>query len=266
MTRSDKILLDDPIDAEIDLLDQQIVSSDGYLLAKADDIELEELRGRLYVSGFLVGPGALGPRLGGALEYVLVNTWSRLARRDLDDPRRIDYTHVTGLATDITIDDGRSSVEIDGLETWTRERIIEALPMSGRDSRSPTANATATATKLEERTTDRPVHRLSRLTGMRIRLADGSGGDRVNDVRLGRGAVRGHLPELVVDGLVVGRTRPGMRFGYDRNAQHGPWILQQLLGRLPRHNGYLRWSDVASVDWEERIIHAKVNEMADLPR
>jgi hypothetical protein len=101
---------------------------------------------------------------------------------------------------------------------------------------------------------------------MRIRLADGSDGDRVIDVRMVRGEVRGHLPELIVDGFVVGRTRPGMRFGYDRNAQHGPWILQQLLGKLPRHTGYLRWSDVDSVDWDERIVHAKVNQVDQLPR
>jgi hypothetical protein len=260
MSTSGKIHIDGLIDAQVDLLDRQIVTDDGYLLAKADDLELEELRGRLHLSGFLVGPGALGPRLGGALQYVTVNTWSRLARRAVDDPRRIDYAHVSDISTVIRIDEGRESVEIDGLETWTRERIIEALPWSGRDRRSPLATAAASA--LEERTTDRPLRRLSQLTGMRIRFADGSIGDRVTDLRMGRGPVRGHLPELVVEGLVAGRTRPGMRFGYDRHEQNGPWLVQKLVGQ---GSGYLPWSVIDDIDWDERIIRVAADHLDPLP-
>lgn len=263
MTSSDRIHMDDPIDAQVDLLDRQIISRDGFALAKADDLELEELRGRLHLSGILVGPGALGPRLGGALQYVSVNTWSRLARRDVDDPRRIDYGHVKDISTVITIDEGRDSVEIDGLETWTRERIIEALPGSGRDTRSPLASSTAS--ELEERTTDRPLRRVSQLTGMHVRLANGSAADRITDVRMVRGPVRGHLPELMVDGFVVGRSRPGMRFGYDRHDQYGPWLLRKILSLLPGRSRYLPWSAVDSIDWDDRVIHAKVNELDPLP-
>ncbi|MDX6277586.1 MAG: hypothetical protein QOJ72_1714 [Nocardioidaceae bacterium] len=259
MTTSGKIHIDGPVDAQVDLLDRQIVTDDGYQLAKADDLELEELRGRLHLSGFLIGPGALGPRLGGALQYVTVNTWSRLARRDVDDPRRIDYTHVSDISTVIRIDEGRESAEIDGLETWTRERIIEALPGSGRDPRSPLASAAASA--LEERTTDRPLRRLSQLTGMRIRFADGSAGDRVTDARMSRGPVRGHLPELVIDGFVVGRGRPGMRFGYDRDELRGPWLLRKIIGH---RSHYLPWSDIVEIDWDERVIQISTDHLEPL--
>lgn len=259
MTATGKIHIEGPIDAQVDLLDRQIVTDDGYQLAKADDLELEELRGRLHLSGFLVGPGALGPRLGGALQYVTVNTWSRLARRDVDDPRRIDYAHVKDISTVIRIDEGRESAEIDGLETWTRERIIEALPGSGRNPRSPLASAAASA--LEERTTDRPLRRLSQLTGMRIRFSDGSIGNRVTDLRMSRGPARGHLPELIVDGLVIGRGQPGVRFGYDRDELRGPWLLQKLIGQGSK---YLPWSGIDEIDWDERVIRITADHLDPL--
>ena len=194
------------------------------------------------------------------MQYVTVNTWSRLARRDVNDPRRIDYSHVSDISTVIRVDEGRESVEIDGLETWTRERIIEALPGSGRDPRSALTSAAASA--LEARTTDRPLRRLSQLTGMRIRLADGSAGDRVTDLRMSRGQVRGHLPELVVEGLVVGRTRPWTRFGYDRDEQSGPWLLEKLIGR---RSGYLPWSVIDTIEWDERVIQVTVDHLDPLP-
>jgi hypothetical protein len=99
-------------------------------------------------------------------------------------------------------------------------------------------------------------HRLDDLLGMRVRFADGTDGDQVTDVRLVRGdRVRGQLAELVTDGLVVGRHRPGTLFGYDRDPHRGPWMVRVVMRRLHRRTGYLEWGDVASIDWEERVVH-----------
>lgn len=247
------ILIEGTIDGQTDLLDRQVVTSDGSLLAKVDDIELEEEGQDLVVSGFLVGPGALGPRLGGALGNLTVHTWSRLARRAPDDPRRIDYRHVSGIATVIAIDEDRSRVRLDGLETWARVRVIDALPGAGADP-----DPDAEDRKVGELETDAepggPRHRFSRLAGMSVRFSDGTEGDQVTDVRMAKGARRGHLPGLRVEKLIVGRNRPGTLFGYDRDRQHGPWIIQKVLAWVHRHTGWVDWSDVEHVDWDARVV------------
>ncbi|KQY55674.1 hypothetical protein ASD11_14255 [Aeromicrobium sp. Root495] len=247
------ILIEGTIDGQTDLLDRQVVTADGGLLAKVDDIELEEDGPDLVVSGCLVGPGALGPRLGGALGNLTVHAWSRLARRDGDDPRRIDYRHVRGIATVIAIDEDRSRVRLDGFETWARVRIIDALPGAGSDP-----DPDAEEGKVGELETDDepggPRHRFSRLAGMKVRFSDGSEGDQVTDVRMAKGPRRGHLPELRVERLIVGRNRPGTLFGYDRDKQRGPWIIQKVLGWVHRHTGWVRWSDVDSIDWDAGIV------------
>lgn len=251
------------LDAQTDLLDRQIVSSDGALIAKVDDIEVEQTQDGLIVTGLLVGPGALGPRLGGAISTVLVGTWSRLARREPDQPRRIDYTHVAGIATVIAVDHARRSIQIDGLETWTRVNIIDALPGAGHD---PDAGDTDGAPDLLEEGPPAAGerHRITRLTGMRVIFAGGQAGDLVNDVRFSKVHRRGHLPALVVDGLIIGRNRPGTLFGYDRNRQNGPWLVQQILRRVHRHTGFVAWTDVADVDWTSRTVTLRTDDLQSI--
>jgi hypothetical protein len=108
-------------------------------------------------------------------------------------------------------------------------------------------------------------HRLTELAGMRVRFADGRGGDQVIDVRLAPSSrVRGQTSELVVDGLVVGRMRPGTMFGYDRHPDQGPWMIRALVRHLHRHTGYLAWDDVERVDWEQGVVLLRVDELREL--
>lgn len=264
MTAHDGIRVEGTLDGQLDLLDRQIVSNDGHMIAKVDDIELEErANGTLIVSGLLIGPGALGPRLSGALGYVTVNTWARLSGRNPHEPRRIDYSHVTGISTVVTLDEDRHAVDIDGLETWTRTRVIDALPGAGNDH-DPDANPNRS--RLGSGPAQRGNrHRLSDLTGMTVRFADGRDGDQVTDVRLTREGSRGHLQKLVTDGIIVGCNRPGTLFGYDRDRQHGPWMVQRLLRLVHRHTGYAQWSDIDVIDWESRVLHL-TTDLRPLPK
>jgi hypothetical protein len=108
-------------------------------------------------------------------------------------------------------------------------------------------------------------HRLNDLLGMHVRFADGSDGDQVIDVRLAPGdRVRGQLDELITEGLIVGRNRPGTLFGYDRNQQQGPWIIRVILRFLHRHTGYLEWTDVEQIDWQARRVHLTRTGLRDL--
>lgn len=112
---------------------------------------------------------------------------------------------------------------------------------------------------------DRPRHRLSDLLGMRVRFADGRDGESVIDVRLSPGdRVRGQLDELVTEGLIIGRGRPGTLFGYDRDPRQGPWVIRALVRRVHRGTGYLEWDDVESIDWENRTVRLRVDDLRDL--
>ena len=120
------------IDAYLSLLDRQILTSDGRMVGKVDDVELE-LRddGRLYVTALLNGPGALAPRLGGALGTIMHSTWSRLTGRT--EPARIDWSQVAHLTSAVELGVSADAVPIDGFEVWVRGRLIAALPGSGVD-------------------------------------------------------------------------------------------------------------------------------------
>jgi sporulation protein YlmC with PRC-barrel domain len=122
------------MDAQLELLDRQIVDDDGRMVAKVDDVELTEREdGRLVVTGLLTGPGVLGPRLGGALGSITTAVWSRLSGRSPDDPGRVDMGVVSDISTVITLRVSRRTADVDGFETWMRDRIIAAIPGSGTD-------------------------------------------------------------------------------------------------------------------------------------
>ncbi|HLN75391.1 MAG TPA: hypothetical protein VK204_00020 [Nocardioidaceae bacterium] len=108
-------------------------------------------------------------------------------------------------------------------------------------------------------------HRLNDLLGMRIRFADGRDGNDVIDVRLAPSdRVRGLLSEYVVDGLIVGKMRPGTLFGYDRHPKQGPWVIRQVIRYLHRDTGYVGWGDVEDVDWDAQVVHLRVNDLEPL--
>ena len=118
------------IDGYLELLDRQVLDNEGRMVGKVDDVELEQRDdGRIYVTALLCGPGALGPRLGGALGTIVTSTWSRLSGRS--DPARVDWSMVASVETAIRLAVGRTTVALDGFETWMRDRVIAAIPGSG---------------------------------------------------------------------------------------------------------------------------------------
>jgi hypothetical protein len=121
------------------------------------------------------------------------------------------------------------------------------------------------STQLGEQPPRPARHRLNDLLGMHVRFADGRDGEEVTDVRLEPGdRVRGIMSELVVDGFVIGRRRPGTLFGYERHPSMGPWLIRVIIRFLHRHTGYVTWADVEKVDWENGLVQLRVNELRKL--
>jgi hypothetical protein len=121
-------------DAVLHLLDRQVIDPEGHLVCKVDDLELTELPdGRLALTALLVGPGALGHRMGGTTGRWVLAVWRRL-RPDTDrhpGPARIDAAEVTAVDSAVHIARPAGQMHqlgINGLETWVHDRLIDRLP------------------------------------------------------------------------------------------------------------------------------------------
>lgn len=117
------------LDAHLHLLDRQVVDPDDRLVCKVDDLELELAPdGNAYITAILVGPRALGPRLGGRL-----GRWvSSIAARLSNDagPRTIDFAHVIDIGSSIKVNRSRPDLAVDPLERWVDDRVIARIPGS----------------------------------------------------------------------------------------------------------------------------------------
>jgi hypothetical protein len=119
-------------DAELHLLDRQIVDRDGAPIANVDDIELVvRADGRLAVATLLCGPGALGPRLGGRVGRWTTAIWRRLRPDENPQPGRIDAALVTGTDSAVHVSASVAELRVDGLEQWLRRYVIGRIPGSG---------------------------------------------------------------------------------------------------------------------------------------
>ncbi|MGC5019432.1 hypothetical protein [Micromonospora sp. DT47] len=117
------------------LLDRQIVDSEGRLVGKVDDVEFAvDAEGFPYVAYLLTGQGALGQRIGGRVGRVLV----ALAARFTDDPPapplRIPIVDVERVDSTVRLRAGAGELPPPPVETWLRRHLIDRIPGAGRAS------------------------------------------------------------------------------------------------------------------------------------
>jgi sporulation protein YlmC with PRC-barrel domain len=112
-----------------ELLDRQIVDLDGALVGKVDDVELAlDEDGTPYVVALLVGPLALGPRLGGFLGRFIAGLAELLHTGERPGPIRIAYDHVARVGSAVDLSIRRELLPEPALETWLREHVICKIP------------------------------------------------------------------------------------------------------------------------------------------
>jgi len=112
-----------------DLLDRQILDSDGEPVGNVDDLELAvDADGRLHVVALLVGAQAWGRRLGGRLGATIEGAARRLQNRTLPGPIRIPIDLVRETAAAITLSVRRDLLAEPELETWLRQHLINRIP------------------------------------------------------------------------------------------------------------------------------------------
>ncbi|WP_033262980.1 hypothetical protein [Amycolatopsis vancoresmycina] len=106
--------------------------------------------------------------------------------------------------------------------------------------------------------------RAGELLGRRARDANGRDLGAIREIRAEAVPRSDGLPELVVRGVIVGRTRVRL-FGYQRHDQRGPKALVALIRRLHRHSRYVEWADLDLSGPEVRV-RRPFAELAGLDR
>jgi sporulation protein YlmC with PRC-barrel domain len=118
--------LPDTLHVRADLLDRQLVDTDGELLGKVDDLELTDPGDGQppRLTAVLTGPDALNPRLSRAL-----SRWQAARRRRRGRPERIvaiPFWDVRGIGMRVTVPTGTHGYDV--TEKALRERFIDKIP------------------------------------------------------------------------------------------------------------------------------------------
>lgn len=207
------------LDAGLHLLDRQVVDHHQALIGKVDDLELTEYAdGRLEVTGLLLGPAALVPRMAVRHDDVAMSWWHRLGPqwRDRERPGWISIEDVKQLDSEVTL-------------RRRRDGVVIPQPAAAEGT----------------------VHRrASTLIESTVTGPEGPLKERVRDFRLEPGE------HPTVHALIVSRGRPGTLMGYDRDRVTRPVLLARSLRWLNRHTGELSLDDV-TIDWQARTVEAR---------
>jgi sporulation protein YlmC with PRC-barrel domain len=116
-----------------ELLDHQIVDSDGMLAGKVDDLELDEgtkTKGPAVVA-ILSGPGALSGQFGKRLGPWLESVQRRLHPDGDPGPARIGFGVVKRVKEHVTLSVPREELESTLAERWSRDVVIDKIPGAG---------------------------------------------------------------------------------------------------------------------------------------
>lgn len=120
------------LDLDLHLLDRQLVDRDGEPVAKVDDVEFRvDPDGRLRLVALLVGPEALGRRVGGRLGRWIGQLGQRL-RPDLATPPRVAIEDVEEVGPQIRLRVHREDLDFPRSERFVRDHVIGRLPGADR--------------------------------------------------------------------------------------------------------------------------------------
>jgi sporulation protein YlmC with PRC-barrel domain len=117
------------LDAGLQLLDRQIIDSDGRMAGKVDDLLAEfsdEPNTAPSVVSILSGPGALAPRIGGRLGTWIAGVYGRIA--DEPHPNEISFGVVKRIDNHVELILPRDELGIMGLEEWAWNKVISKIP------------------------------------------------------------------------------------------------------------------------------------------
>jgi hypothetical protein len=120
------------LDAGLELLDRQMIDTNGRMAGNVDDLELTFAPegGPPFVTAILAGPGALSRRVGGRLGDVIASVHERLQEGDIEGPARVSFGAIASIGSDVRLTVSRQDLEIYRFERWARDTIVARIPGS----------------------------------------------------------------------------------------------------------------------------------------
>jgi len=119
--------------ANYELMDHQIVTLEGRMVGKVDDLEIDLTSDPPVVGAILMGPQARGPRYPGLFGRFVVSVHKRMHEDPDPQPYRIPASHITDISTAVEVAHEVPAAER-GLDLWVREQFIARIPGSRHET------------------------------------------------------------------------------------------------------------------------------------
>jgi hypothetical protein len=118
------------VQLNLQLLDHQLVDTNGRLCGNVDDLEIEvpDDGSPPYVSAILTGPSALAPRLGGRLGGWVQRLHNRIGADGSDEPPRISWRLVRDYGSHVRLSIDREDLATNASEAWLRDHVVTRIP------------------------------------------------------------------------------------------------------------------------------------------
>jgi sporulation protein YlmC with PRC-barrel domain len=251
----------DGLDVGLRLLDRQIIGQEDELFGNVDNGVLEEVDGRLLLTGIISGVPGLAPRIGGRLGGWMYAIWRRLRPETNPQAVVVPMTRVERIGSAVTIDDAaqRQVAAALQLERWLRHYVIARIPGATGGPDRLSGEPIPTGTTVEpSAVVPESAHLCSDLIGGPVVGPDGQQLGRVYDltVEMPREG-RTRVGALAVTTLRCGRRQIGAEMGYRTDPTQGPWIVAAPLRAYHRDDRVVPIDRVDRIDWATRTIHVR---------
>ncbi|MBW3618839.1 MAG: PRC-barrel domain-containing protein [Actinobacteria bacterium] len=253
-------ITDDPLHVSLRLLDRRVVDVDGEPVGRVDDLAFEQdADDAPRLVSILMGPEALGARLGGVLGRVVAGA-GRL-RPDAAGPPEVAVTDLEEVDTEVRLAAHRDDLPFPRSEAWVRDHVIGRIPGAERSSsggKEPGGEAgvrqppgTGRGGEVGRGPADGGARRLraSDLLGTPVVERSGRRLGRLRDLRL-----RADGDVHRIDGLVTGRGVVAERLGYAYGEVVGPALLVALMRRAERRTSHIDWEDLVELTADRIVV------------
>jgi sporulation protein YlmC with PRC-barrel domain len=249
------------LDLGLRLLDHQIIGSKDQLFGNVDNGVLEDVDGRLTLTGIVTGVPGFAPRIGGSLGGWMYAVWRRLRPEVDPQPLVIPMTQVQRIEAAVTVDEAAQQQVADvlQLERWLRQSVVARIPgaTGGPDRLAgeplPAGGSLHLATLLPE-----AAHLCSDLIGASVVDADGRALGRVYDLTVEAPAEgRTRVGSLAVTTLRCGRRRLGAAMGYRTDPAQGPWVIAAPMRAYHRTDRVVPLDRIERIDWGARAVDVR---------
>ncbi|WP_138419180.1 hypothetical protein [Sinomonas gamaensis] len=117
------------VDAQLNLMDRQVLDEDGTPITVVDDLELSDLPH----PGESVAPGTAAPRITAVLSGAVLATRIFGGRPPASRLHRIPWETVKDVDTVLRLGVKGDSLDVTWVERWLRDRIIARIPGGRHD-------------------------------------------------------------------------------------------------------------------------------------